>query len=257
MRYFIRVLATGLAVAGVGMYVWHGLTADEVMPWLNGWMAAPIIALTVLPVVFSFTGGGFGGGSKALRNGPLAVGTIVDVQQTGMYINEQPQMRITMDVTTPDGQTFRGVAKQIVLLNEMSMVVPGVTLPVHYNPAKMDGTVRIANQADPAAVQEAFLRTRLATGEMSPEQYRVTQQGVDAQAVIVQMTPTGEVRNGGTVIDFVLQVTTPDGQTFESHPQKVIQPQQIASVQPGMVVQAQYIPGEDANQVLLALPVNG
>lgn len=244
MRMIIRWGALLLGVLGCLVYVWTGLTSDESLPWLNGWMAAPIIAFALVPTVFSMTSGP---SHAQFRGGALAIGTLVEMRRTGLSINDQPQMDIVFDVETANGSSFRGTARQIIDLTDLAMLTPGTILPVRYLPEKSDGRLGIATDADPNEVQTLLQQVQLAKGRMTPKQVLIAQQGMDAQAVVMEMRPTGEVRQGDAVIELLLRVTRPDGSTYDTRFEKTVSSVAIPGVQPGMVLRAKYLPDDEAD----------
>ncbi|SOD63366.1 hypothetical protein SAMN06297387_11098 [Streptomyces zhaozhouensis] len=247
---------------GVGLtipYVLTGLEADTPMPWLNGWMVGPILLVTVVPMLFSTSrllDGALGSGPpKEFRDAPVGIGTVVSMERTGLTVNDAPQMDILMDVSTLDGQSFRGVARQLVDLSELTLIRPGTMLPVRYLPGSSDGRVVIASDAPPEEMQDAMNRVRLAKGEITPKQLRIAENGYETRAVVLQTRPTGEIRGEHAVVAYTLRVSRPDGSTFDIAQEKPMPPSVVPHVQPGMVVRAQYLP-HDESEVLVITPAN-
>lgn len=243
---FRIIIRWGATVAGLAvslMYVVTALTSGEPLPWLNEWMAAPIMSLTIVPIVWSMTSGP--SRSKFRVGGLLGIGTLVEMRRTGLTVNDQPQMDLVFDVATVSGTTFRGTARQIIDLTELAMLTPGTVLPIRYLPTSTDGRVEIAANADESEVQAVMQQVQLAKGKITPRQVLIAQQGVAAQAVIMEMRPTGEVRQGDAVIDLLLKVTRPDGTTYDARVEKAIPAVAIPSVQAGMIVRAKYLAHEE------------
>ena len=70
--------------------------------------------------------------SKAEREGKVMIGTIRSVNQTGTYINNQPQLRVVLDVTDASGASGQATMKQVFPLTAMPSV--GQQLAVVINP---------------------------------------------------------------------------------------------------------------------------
>jgi hypothetical protein len=247
------VLAVGLACTA--MFVVTGLAGEDQLSWLNGWLAGPIILLFVAPMMFSFAGklgGGFaaltGGVPKAFLGAPIGMGTVVGVGRTGLSVNDQPQLDIQLDVDTPDGRTFRGTARQIVDLTEMAAVRPGAVLPVRYLP---DGRIALATDAPQHELQAALDQIQLAKGQITPKQLHIARNGLEAQAVVLAMAPTGEVRQGRSVVQLTLRVTRPDRTMFDVTQEKALPPTAIGHVQPGAVVRVMYLPHDESEVAVL------
>lgn len=258
--FSIICLIAGLACTA--MWVTTGLAGGDAVAWANGWMVGPILLLGVLPTLASlsrvFDGAlrEFRGATpKGFEGAPIAIGTIVSVERTGLSVNDQPQLQILFDVDTADGQSFRGVAKAFVDLTELAAVVPGAVLPVRYRPGSTDGRVAIAADAPQQEMQAAYDRVRLAKGLVTPRQLQIAEQGVEAKAVVVSLTPTGDIEGDRAVMDYRLRVTRPDRSAFDIDQRKPVDASVIPQLQPGMVVSVRYLP-HDESEVVVQTAVN-
>ncbi|RJO76855.1 hypothetical protein D5S18_11585 [Nocardia panacis] len=265
MRSRIRWVAVALAVVAIGYYIWHGLTytGDDPFDIGGGWvgpqLALPIVAVTVLPMVFAFTGEGLlqaltGRNSGEFRQAPVGLGTIRSFRQTGLTVNDQPQVRIELSVEGADGETFDAHAKMIVPLTEISLLQPGVVLPVRYRPDHRD-RVEIDLSGDRAAAQQAMNAAMIGKGFTTPAKLDIAARGVAAQAVVRELAVPGEIRDGHTKVELELAVTRPDGTIFATRVNKFLSPTAIGQVQVGRIVQVRYLPG-DEQEVVLVLAVN-
>jgi hypothetical protein len=246
-------LAVGLALTAV--WLAGGLVGDDPSAWMNGWLAGPLLLLFGVPMLFSMSkvfGGGLaaltGGVPKEFRGAPIGMGTVVGVTRTGLSVNDQPQLDIRLDVDTADGRTFPGTARQVVDLTDLATVVPGAVLPVRY---LADGRVVLATDAAPHEMQAALDRVQVAKGLLTPHQLRITEEGVDASAIVLAMTPTGQTPDGRSALRLTLRVTRPDGSTFDVTQDKEVPPVAIGRVQPGMVVRVMYLPHDESDVAVL------
>jgi hypothetical protein len=256
---FKTIGVIGIVIGGAltVMYFVYGLSSDNPMPWVSGWMAGPIILLTTLPM---FSIGRLADGAmrelrghtaRGFEGAPIAMGTIVSAQRTGLSINDQPQLEILFDVDTMDGQSFRGVAKAIIDLTELASVVPGAILPVRYRPGSTDGKIVIAADAPQHELQAVLDRVRVAKGLVTPRQLQIAEQGVEAKAVVLAMAPTGEIQGDRAVMDIKFRVTRADNTTFDLDQRKPIDAGALAQLQPGMVVRVRYLPHDESELVVL------
>jgi hypothetical protein len=256
---FKTIGVIGIVIGGALtiMYFVYGLSSDNPMPWVSGWMAGPIILLTTLPM---FSIGRLADGAmrelrghtaRGFEGAPIAMGTIVSAQRTGLSINDQPQLEILFDVDTMDGQSFRGVAKAIIDLTELASVVPGAILPVRYRPGSTDGKIVIAADAPQHELQAVLDRVRVAKGLVTPRQLQIAEQGVEAKAVVLAMAPTGEIQGDRAVMDIKFRVTRADNTTFDLDQRKPIDAGALAQLQPGMVVRVRYLPHDESELVVL------
>lgn len=255
----IRVLALALGVAAVGYYFWHAMTFGSELGWIGWQMALPIMALTVVPIVFAFSGEGIGQAftgrnSAAFREGLVGIATVTSVHRTGVTVNDQPQVRLELSVQGADCDTFDSRAKIIVPLTELALLRPGVVLPVRYLPGRTD-RVEIDRSGDRAAAQNAWNENMIRRGLTSRDTLDIAARGVAAQAVVQSLSVPGEVRDGYVKVVLGLAVTRPDGGTFTTRTEKFVPTGNVELIQIGRVVQVHYLPGAEEN-VALALPVN-
>lgn len=90
----------------------------------------------------------FVGARGGFRSAPIGIGTVISTRRTGT-----PRLEITLDVETPGGRRFVGVARHVVDPADLSAVEPGATLPVRYRPGT--GRVVLATDAAPTELQAA------------------------------------------------------------------------------------------------------
>ncbi|MDA1362851.1 hypothetical protein O1R50_24755 [Glycomyces luteolus] len=253
----IAVIGIIVGAALTVVYVFTGLTSDSPVAWANGWMAGPILLLAVLPMlsISRMADGAIremrGAVAKGFEGAPIAMGTIVSATRTGLSINDQPQLEILFDVDTMDGQSFRGVAKAIIDITEVASVVPGAILPVRYRPGSTDGRVAIAVDAPQQELQAVLDRVRVAKGLVTPRQLQIAEQGVEAKAVVLALSPTGEIQGDRAVMDLKFRVTRADLSTFDLDQRKPIDASAVPQVQPGMVVRVKYLPHDESELVVI------
>jgi hypothetical protein len=253
----IAVIGTVIGLALTVVYVLASLNSDGPAAWANGWMAGPIILASTLPF-FSISRMADGAlremrglGAKGFEGAPIAMGTIVSATRTGLSINDQPQLEILFDVDTMDGQSFRGVAKAIIDITELAAVVPGAVLPVRYRPGSTDGKIAIAADAPQHELQAVLDRVRVAKGLVTPRQLQISEQGTEARAVVLAISPTGEIQGDRAVMDLKFRVTRADQTTFDLDQRKPVDSGALAQLQPGMVVRVRYLPHDESELVVL------
>ncbi|RKN45886.1 hypothetical protein D7294_05475 [Streptomyces hoynatensis] len=109
----------------------------------------------------------------------------------------------------------------------------------------------VATDAAPQEVQRVTGRVQLAKGEITARQLRIAEEGREAHAVVVAMTPTGEVRGERAVVRLTLRVTRPDGTAFDSTQEKNVPASLAPGLQPGTVVPVRYLPDEESEVVVM------
>ncbi|QLY33108.1 hypothetical protein [Nocardia huaxiensis] len=259
MKHQLRIAAVAFLVLSVLIYLWVSLTSDAFLPWVGGHMALPMIAITLVPIVFAFTGDSIlsaltGNNSSEFRDGLMGIGTVEGISHTGVTLNDQPQVRIDFRVEGVDGKVFASHAKMIVPITQLALLRPGVVLPVRYLPERTD-RVEVDLSGDTAAAQEAMNAAMIRKGFTTPEKLDIARRGIATQGVVRSLSVPGEIRDGHSRLDLTLIVTRPDGSTFEARTEKFLPPTAVSQVQVGRVVGVHYLPGNE-QEVVLSLPMN-
>jgi len=261
IRKTLRAILLLATLGALGWYVWAGLTKPSVdysSPWAD-YVWVPIVAGSVFFTLFTLINvlGSIrlaGGNSAAMRDAPIGIGTITSVRRTGLSVNDQPQLAIGLTVRTADGQAFDSVATQLVDLTELAVVVPGAVLPVRYVPGRPD-KVEIDQSGDQAAIQAVHDQVMVRAGLTSRRSLDIAARGIEAQAVVAAVRPTGRITGGNPEMAITFIVTRPDGSTYETTVEKFLAANLIGHVQTGRVVTVLYLPG-DEHEVVMRLPAN-
>ena len=70
-----------------------------------------------------------------LQNGIPAQAKIVSVRQTGVMLNNQPQILFDLEVQPPGGTPYRAQTKAIIPMVNIPQFQPGVEVPVKIHPS--------------------------------------------------------------------------------------------------------------------------
>jgi len=247
MRKALRFGVTAIAIVGTLWWIYYSLTSHAPLPWLNGWMAIPIASCSIVPVTWVFTSGP---SAKEYGAAPLGVGTVVDIQDTNVTINNRPQMRVVFTIRAQDGTQLEGDLRKVLSYADESRFAPGAVMPVRYVIKPKRTYVRVAENIDDAVMADMLTKARLADGSLSPADLRVAQSGTRAQAVVMSMQPTGEVRALSAVLLVGLRVTRPDGSMFDTLVHHAVPASELTHYQVGSVVSIRYFPGDEQNAVI-------
>ena len=139
---------------------------------LFGWLFGGIFVLCgLLPFIGALTGRGLVARKQAMaqslmQGGTKAVGTIVEVTDTGVTLNQNPRVTIRMRVAPLDGSPPVERSKTVVV-PRVAIPRAGERYPVWYDRSDaekwMFGTAM--DETAPAEVKEMFARARAAGGE--------------------------------------------------------------------------------------------
>ncbi len=241
----MRKLGTALIALGAVLVAATVAAAflDLERPWtaalpLAG--CAGIVVGTLLRAVDA-VGGRYGAG---VRNGPLVIGVLESLEQTGTFVNEQPQVEFTVAFTTVDGRRVTGSDRRLVPLTELPLFSTGIEVPIRYDPAR-PGSIMLADRASPGEVRDAKDKHDIATGRLTQETVDLKNNGIDARGVVLASRPTGEIDHGSARIEMQLRVTRPNGSTFDVTTTKAVPQHALAFTVPGSVVHVFYLPHDE------------
>ena len=74
---------------------------------------------------------------RLLQEGVEAEAVLLNMQQTGLYVNNMPQIKLQMKVQPRLGRNFVTEANEVLSFVDLSQMQIGGTLVVKYNPANI------------------------------------------------------------------------------------------------------------------------
>ncbi|MFC3960931.1 hypothetical protein [Nocardia jiangsuensis] len=151
--------------------------------------------------------------------------TVRAVRHTGVGVRGRPQLRLALAVEA-GGRRFDADTLLVVPLSEMSLLRPGVVLPVHCTGRE----VRIDRDR--------------------------TETGVAAEAVVRWFAVPGEVRAGRPLVLLGLLVIRPDGSAFHTRTEQYLPAAALGEVGVGCAVRVHYLPSAE-REVVVSLLVSG
>ncbi len=149
---------------------------------------------------------------------------IVSMQQTGVTMNEQPQVKLTLEVTTAMHGAYQVTVKEYVPLIALGRLSGGMPLPVKVDPADQNNVVIEWESAGgmpgamPGGVQTLGASTVGVAPAPSPSgdpdevKARILSDGIPGKATVLQAQPTGQVDGQGRPIYDLLLFIQVDGQ---------------------------------------------
>ncbi len=94
-----------------------------------------IVAAVVIPVAI-FLGPGFMremDRQRIVDEGVTADAVVIDLEDTGNRMNDNPEIRMTLDVTRKDGSTYRAVHIDYLSVVTLANYPPGAKVKVKYD----------------------------------------------------------------------------------------------------------------------------
>ncbi|WP_434749833.1 hypothetical protein [Paenibacillus amylolyticus] len=253
MSRFFRVIGL-LMVFGAGFspVVAQWLWDDPFMVMQSWWFKPMIFGGIGLMVIGSIFGTSLG--QRKIKSGLPAVGVIQSIQQTGTYINEQPEVKMMLKVSRQGRETYDTELRTIVPLTSLSQFQPGAVIPLVVS-EKDERKVGLDQQGTVSQEHmQQLLNEKMMQQGIAPEMVDIARTGEKGFAKILDVTPMGSGQNGNIKLQLKLSITKPNGETFETITQKEILPSAISQVQQGHIINVFYLP-QDPSKVALALQV--
>ncbi|HZH63955.1 MAG TPA: DUF3592 domain-containing protein [Flavisolibacter sp.] len=79
------------------------------------------------------------------REGVEAQAVLLNMEQTGVYVNNRPQVKLQVQVHPLTGRNFVSEVREVLSLIDLSQLRIGTTLKVKYNPANTKEVMVLRN----------------------------------------------------------------------------------------------------------------
>jgi hypothetical protein len=174
---------------------------------------------------------------------------IVGMRQTGVTMNEQPQIELTLEVTTSMQGPYQVVVKEWVPLMMLGRLSSGLPLPVKVDPMNPNslviewesalgaGTPMGAGIEAPMTPPPEADTTQYSPVAREAEKERLLASGVAGTATVVSATPTGQTdTEGRPVYDLVLTIQVPGQPPMQGPARTGIPQERVDQLEPGDTV---------------------
>ncbi|MBO1004096.1 hypothetical protein [Pseudogracilibacillus auburnensis] len=228
----------------------------------NGWMyIVGFIVLvsilgTIIPMrlffkkVESSFGEAFGEplGESLQKNGVKTVGFIRTFDQTGVEINNQPQLKFTIDLLNEQDELVSASFKSVVLLTELADLEVGAPIAIIYDPQN-----RNKIDFDPYPNKDEMQRKIDLYESKQPgsisyeERNELRKQGKSDLAIVKNLQLTGRTLDEKPEITIDVEITTPSQTKIAASRTLYLQKEQLNNIQIGKVINIIYIPGKEEN----------
>lgn len=162
---------------------------------------------------------------------------ITGMRQTGVSLNDQPQVELSLEVSTAMQSGYPVTVKEFVPLMLIGVLGSGAPLPVKVDPMNPENVVIEWEQAGGAMGQPVVQpgdATQEDPGAREAEKQRLLQVGVPGTAHVVSSAPTGQTDNvGRPVYNLTLRVEVPGREPMQGPALVGIPPERIAHVEAG------------------------
>jgi hypothetical protein len=176
--------------------------------------------------------------------------SIVSMRQTGVYLNEQPQVELTLQVQTEMHASYQVTVREYVPLMMLGVLSSGRPLPVKVDPADPQKLVIEWGSALSGGTSMAGVQPRMSgaagsiadTTDFDPEARRAEKErllatGIAGRATVMSARATGDVDSEGRpVYDLVLTIQVPGQQPMQGPARTGVPRERVSQLEAGDTV---------------------
>ena len=186
--------------------------------------------------------------SRLRKTGIPGKAVIKEVHDTGVTINNSPQVKLVLDVKNSFGQVYTATVRTLISRLQPQMYQAGMTIPVLIDPKDENKMVidysggkqssrPVTSLSDSGG--ESKLKAELMKQQQEEDAIRLT--GKSARAIIKKYTWLGLYINGNNpYAEMEIEVLPEDGPAFEAKVKGAISEQSVAKYQPGKEIFVKY-----------------
>lgn len=235
LRGSFTVTAAILGITGFGLFLWG-------RRWAKGYKDA----------------------QRLRTSGVLGQATIQGMRQTGVYLNEQPQIELNLQVQTQMHGPYQVTVREYVPLMLLGTLSSGRPLPVKVDPADprklviewesaMSGGMPMGGMAPgvPVTPPPSADTTQYDPQARQAEKERLLSTGVAGTAKVTSARDTGDTDSEGRpVYDLMLTIEIPGQQPIQGPARTGVPPERISQLEAGDTVA---IKSDPANPTVMTI----
>ncbi len=181
--------------------------------------------------------------NQVMKNGKDATAKILEIRDTGITINNNPQINLLLEVYPADGTpSFQAKTRQLISRLQTSGYQEGQTLTVKYDPNHTSKVAIVAIGASNKYAEDPKLAEK-ELREIDKENRRIVSEGKPAKAIILEYTEMGINVNGDNpAVILQLEVLTEDRsiEPYKATAKGIVSQQSRHKYQPGKEIYVKY-----------------
>jgi len=264
----------GLIVGGLGGLI--GMTVGIMASPIFGSVFALIFIVVFGGVFWSFLFKPMMVRNKLAKTGVPAQARIVSLSDTGVTINNNPQIKLLLEVTPPMGAPYMVETKMVISRLQTATFQPGTTIPVivdpndknlveiNYDDSSSQSYANSSGGYAPGGVSQATDRvltgplTGMSAAEADAMILKQNQQnvtlasyGTETKAIVTKYTWLGIYVNGeNPYVEIEVEVLPSSGSPFKAKTQAGIMATSVPKYQPGAEIYVKYDPNDTSKVVI-------
>lgn len=186
--------------------------------------------------------------SRLRKTGLPGKALIKEVHDTGVTINNSPQVKLVLEIKSSLGQVYTTTIRTLVSRLQPHLYQSGMTVPVLIDPTNEKNVIidfsggTTTKQRTTSALgnqQESFLKDQLMKEQREGDAIRLT--GISARAIVKTYTALGVNINGNNpYVEMEIEVLPADKPAFAAKVKGAISEQSVSKYQPGEEIFVKY-----------------
>lgn len=207
---------------------------------------------------------GFAEAQRIKTTGVAGSARILGMRQTGVYMNEQPQVELNLEVTSSMQGPYQVVLKEYVPLMLLGTLSNGNPLPVKVDPANPNNVIiewenaMSGGMAGAPAMAGAPTTTpaNADSSQMDPklrqaEKERLLASGIEGKATVISSKATGQTDSEGRpVYDLMLRIEIPGQQPIQGPARAGVPPDRVDRLEAGDTVKIKADPASPSSMTI-------
>jgi len=234
----------GLAVGLIGAAV--GITAAIIADPIFGTIMAVII-IAVIGGTFGRIFGRMASQNRLLKTGVSARAVIKELRDTGVTVNNAPQVKLLLEVSPPTGAPYLVETKTLISRLEIPSFQPGTELAVKIDPNNKNKiAIDRSGGASYAGGNAAGMNEHQAQAmltKVNDENNRIMAYGQSSKAIVTNYKWLGVYVNGqNPFVELDLEVLPDSDKPFKASAKGVVKDTSVPKFQPGKEIWVKYDP---------------
>lgn len=184
--------------------------------------------------------------SRLKKTGIAGKAVIKEVHDTGVTINNNPQVKLLLEIKNSLGQKYTTTVRTLVSRLQPQLYQPGMTIPVLIDPkdenvvvVDLGGETKTNYNSRLNSTQESQLKEELLKNQQDGDTVRLT--GKPARAIVKKYTWLGVYINGNNpYAEIEIEVMPADAPAFAAKVKGAISEQSVSKYQPGEEIFVKY-----------------
>jgi hypothetical protein len=246
----------GLVIGGLGGLI--GLASAVIFGGIPGLIMASVFALVFGGIFWSFLIRPMMISSRLNKVGVSATAKILELHDTGVTLNNNPQVKLLLEVYTPMGQSYMVETKQYISRLQIPTFQPGNILPVKIDPNNKDlialdyGENKSARSASDLKTDKVLAGpwAGISSDEAQKKLYDIDSKnkeilayGISARAIVTKYTWLGIYVNGqNPAVELEIEVLPVNRPSFKAFVYGVIKETSVPKYKAGEEIFVKYDP---------------